>query len=466
MTIEKKKIKWTIRSSTIILFVLCVFYLLGCLLLPPFFNTQKDSNEVIDITPSNGERVYLVDDNMNALTWRLRLIQSAREEIILSTFDFRDDNSGKDIMAALYDAANRGVRIRILIDGFNGWLQLGGSENFKTLISHANVEGKFYNPIKVTKFWTVNYRLHDKYVLIDNEAYILGGRNTNDLFLGYYTEEYNIDRDVVVYNPSGSSESTVTMLKSYFEKIWNLDSNKTLSYNKDTSAITFLKEHWSAVQEYYAEQLVKIDWMAETIETNSVALLTADITPSNKEPLILNTLAELMKTGTESVVIQTPYIICDKSMYSALETICRCVDSVTIITNAAESGANPWGCSDYLNQKKFILGTGVTICEWSGQQSVHTKTILIDDQVSIIGSFNLDARSTYLDTEIMLVIRSSDLNTELRSQIKEMESESKQLYPDGTEIIGIDYAPEEMPFIKVLLYFVMRILIHPFRYLL
>lgn len=218
--------------------------------------------------------------------------------------------------------------------------------------------------------------------------------------------------------------------------------------------------------ENYVEQLVKIDWMTETTETNSVALLTDDVTPSNKAPLMLNTLTSLMKAGTESVIIQTPYIICDKNMYSKLKTVCSYVDSVEIITNAAESGANPWGCSDYLNQKKSILDTGVIIYERSGRQSLHTKTILIDDQVSIIGSFNLDARSNYLDTEIMLMISSSDLNAELQSQIKQMKSESKQLHSDGTETIGIDYVPMKISFSKALLYFVMHIFIRPFPYLL
>lgn len=466
MTIEKKKIKRIIKAGTITLCLLCVLYLLGCILLPPLFIKQKDSNEVLDVITVSGERVCLVDDNMYALTWRLRLIQSAKEEIILSTFDFRDDNSGRDIMAALYDAAERGVHIRILIDGFNGWLQLSGSENFETLLAHENVEGKFYNPIKVTKLWTVNYRLHDKYVLIDNDAYILGGRNTNDLFLGYYTEEYNIDRDVVVYDPSSSSESTVTVLKAYFEEIWSLDSNQVLNYSEDVSAVAFLKEHWCVLQEDYENLPIGIDWTTETIETNGVALLTADIIPSNKAPLMLNTLAGLMKSGTESVVIQTPYIICDDEMYDTLEDICDSIENIEIVVNAVENGANPWGCTDYMNEKDNILGAGVTLIEWSGKQSMHTKTILIDDSVSIIGSYNLDARSTYLDTEMMLVIDSPELNEQLRNGIENMKTQSKRIESDGMESIGFDYAAKEMTFFKNVLYFVLRIVVRPFRYLL
>ena len=72
------------------------------------------------------------------------------------------------------------------------------------------------------------------------------------------------------------------------------------------------------------------------------------------------------------------------------------------MTNAVESGANPWGCTDYLNQKQKVLGTGVSVYECLAGQSLHTKTVLVDDDISLIGSYNLDIRSTYLDTEMML----------------------------------------------------------------
>lgn len=80
------------------------------------------------------------------------------------------------------------------------------------------------------------------------------------------------------------------------------------------------------------------------------------------------------------------------------------------MTNAIESGANPFGCTDYLNEKKNILATGSEVFEVSCGQSLHTKTILVDDHISMIGSYNLDLRSTYLDTELMLVIDCPELN--------------------------------------------------------
>lgn len=468
---RKIKFKHMSKKICLVICLCCVSYLFGCILLPPLLNTNCADSLAQTSVPIEyeGARICVVDDNVDALYWRLRLIQSAKEEIILSTFDFQDDHSGQDMMSALLDAADRGVHIRILIDGFNGKLKLCTSNHFKALISHENVEGKFYNPIRFTKLWTVNYRLHDKYLLIDDTAYILGGRNISDLFLGNYSEKYNLDRDVLVYESASGSDSSSTALREYFETIWSLNDNQVLTYNANRSqiksSIESLTEHWQDMLETHANLLTDIDWYKETISADGIAVITSNCEPCNKVPVLLNTLSLLMESGKESVVIQTPYIICDQNMYSMLDSVCNNIKSVQIITNSVEGGANPWGCADYLNQKEKITGTGVIVCEWLGQQSMHTKTILIDDEISIIGSYNLDIRSTYLDTEIMLVIRCRELNTDLRNQVELINSQSKQVFADGTEVIGNNYIPMELPTEKKLLYFIIRILDRPFRYL-
>ena len=197
-----------------------------------------------------------------------------------------------------------------------------------------------------------------------------------------------------------------------------------------------------------------------------MTVLHGDCAARNKEPVLLNTLTALMQGGREQIVVQTPYIICNRAMYDALEKAAGGAAQVQIITNAPQSGANPWGCADYLNQKKAILSTGVSVCEWHGERSMHTKTILIDDRFSIIGSFNWDMRSAYLDTELMLLVDCPELNTALRAETDEMVRQGRLLLPDGTAVEGAAYTAPEMPLYKKFLQPVLRVVIRPFRYVL
>ena len=156
-----------------------LIYLLVSLIIPPLIGTHEKSDTQAEVSITTSERVCLIDNNEDALLWRLRLIRSAQEEIILSTFDFRADSCGTDVIAALWGAAERGVQVRLIIDGINAQLHLSGSDVFQALAAHDNVEVKFYNPIRLTQLWTVNYRCHDKYLIIDRFTYLMGGRNAH-----------------------------------------------------------------------------------------------------------------------------------------------------------------------------------------------------------------------------------------------------------------------------------------------
>ena len=445
-----------------------ILYVLGSLLAPPLAGTQRKSDRQIKLPAPVAERVCLVDGNEEALRWRLRLIRSAQSEIVLSTFDFRADESGSDVVAALLDAAERDVQVRLLVDGMNAQLHLQGSTAFQALAAHENAEVRFYNPLRLTRLWSANYRCHDKYLIIDRSAYLMGGRNTSDLFLGSGgTARQNMDRDVVVCG-SGSGRGSVAALLGYFEDIWALDTNREFRANgeKETvqRAAAALRERWTAITG--AGRVTPIDWDGETIQAGGVTVLHGDCAARNKEPALLNTLTALMQGGRERIVVQTPYIICNRAMYDALEQAAGGTAQVQIITNAPQSGANPWGCADYLNQKKAILSTGASVCEWHGERSMHTKTILIDDRFSIIGSFNWDMRSAYLDTELMLLVDCPELNAALRAETDEMVRQGRLLLPDGAAVEGAAYTAPEMPLYKKLLQPVLRVVIRPFRYVL
>ena len=178
------------------------------------------------------ERVDYIDDNTDALLYRLHMIEEAQNEIILSTFDFNADDAGKDMMAALLHAAQRNVKVKVIVDGISGFLDMRGNSFFKALASHENIEVKVYNSINLLTPWKLQARLHDKYVIVDDKMYVLGGRNTMNLFLGEYMEEKNIDRELFVYETQENKNASIHQLKDYFNSVWNLSDSKQYTCEK------------------------------------------------------------------------------------------------------------------------------------------------------------------------------------------------------------------------------------------
>ncbi len=191
--------------------------------------TQNDSwNE----RSENMERAVIIEKNPEALLQRVRLIRNAKEDIILSTFAFQSDESGKLILGALHDAADRGVHVRLLVDGMESWVDMEGNPYFYGLSSHKNVEIKLYNKANPLKPWKMMGRMHDKYLIADGKTYILGGRNTYNYFLGDFLGHKNYDRDVLVVCDEPEKENSVNQLLEYFETIWEQEDSGYFHDNK------------------------------------------------------------------------------------------------------------------------------------------------------------------------------------------------------------------------------------------
>ena len=136
-----------------------------------------------------------------------------------------------------------------------------------------------------------------------------------------------------------------------------------------------------------------------------------------------------------------------------------------ILLNSVENGDNFVASSDYLRNKKDILETGIPLYEYDGGISNHAKSILIDEDLSLIGSYNLDLRSSYLDTELMLVVESQEINRELGGYMDASEADSKRALPDGTYEIPEHVTVEEVPLWKQAAWGVVGFLLQPFRML-
>lgn len=453
-----------IRAAIVLAVV--VAYLVGVLVLPPAFHKEVHAQQLVLPEPNQGERILCIDDNTDALIWRLRMIESAREEVILSTFGFGTGQSGQDMVAALQAAAERGVEVKLLLDGFNGTKAMDKSEHLQALAAMPNVQVRIYNAVNLLKPWRANYRMHDKYLIVDHSMYMLGGRNTNDLFLGDYSDEPNIDRDVLVYGTG--ADGSLGQLRDYFGSVWSLPESKAFK-SKDSAEVdgvrAELRVRYQGMKEKYPTAFGFTDWEKQTIPANSVALLTNGVNAGNKAPQLWKQMCMHMGRG-QDILIQTPYVICGGEMYEDLTALTEQGKSVTILTNTPETGANPFGCADLDNQRRNIRKTGATLLEYAGNHSIHAKAVLIDENISIIGSFNLDMRSAYIDTETMLVIDCPALNAQLRGQMEDMAGQSLRTESDGTEEAGDRYEEGDMGFWRTVGHGLLRLVEWPFRHLL
>lgn len=378
------------------------------------------------------DRAAIIEENGQALSERIRLIEQAKSSLILSTFDFHSDVSGKQMLASLTAAAERGVDVRILVDGWNFLLNMEGNPYFFALNSLENVSFKIYNPMNLFTPWKGMSRMHDKYLIADETAYILGGRNTFDYFLGAQNGYKNHDRDVLVYNTKGAESSVYTLI-DYFENVWEMDlchEWKPLSWIADTPCVKDAREELSEIynemQQTHEVWFETPDYMSETVPVNKISLLSNPTHLYSKEPWVFYSLGELMAQAKERVLIHTPYIICDGMMYETLEKVCRSGADVTLMTNSAKNNGNPFGATDYVLHKDEIMATGMQVLEYNGGVSYHGKSLVIDDDLSVIGSFNMDMKSVYHDTELMLVVHSRELNEQLSEKMEAFHEDAQE----------------------------------------
>ena len=150
-----------------------------------------------------------------------------------------------------------------------------------------------------------------------------------------------------------------------------------------------------------------------TVPAGKITLVSNPTDIYAKEPVVFYTMTELMRSAREQVVIHTPYAVFNNYMYDTLTEVTSHVP-VTMMINSVENGDNFFASSDYPRHKKAFIGTGMEILEYDGGLSYHGKSLLIDHELCAVGSYNFDLRSTYMDTELMLVIQSPELTSSWR----------------------------------------------------
>lgn len=510
-----KKILDCVKQNIHIIF--CIFIVLnlaGCQL-PPNKNAQfvaldPQFDQWLNLSPdavqqnlATGKTAYLaLDDALLSIASRLYLISQAKSHIDLQYYIWEDDFIGHLMLAELLKAADRGVKIRLLIDDQNG---VALDQTLVALANHPNFEIRIFNPYKyrnfrvldyILRFTHINHRMHNKLIIADGAIAVTGGRNISREYFDASDHFQFTDLDILFFGAASLEANQV------FKKFWQ----DQLSYSVDTligktQELQQLREKYNKVQDSDLKNRIeqtKLTLAAQLQNKHlqwAVAHVVADDPAkirqlASNDQLIYQQMLKIMGQPREKMELVSAYFIPTQKGADYLANLSKNQTQVTILTNSFLANDVPIVHAFYQKYRKQLIKNGVHLYEFKpylerqrrtwyevltgnvipakGKQasSLHAKFFDIDGKV-FIGSFNFDPRSAHLNTEIGLVVESEQLQKEISSALTEylpqiayqlsldhhQELVWSEHLPDGT-MIHYDHDPHTTRFQRLMMHLV------------
>ncbi|MBA1148629.1 phospholipase D family protein [Ectothiorhodospiraceae bacterium WFHF3C12] len=385
---------------------------------------------------------HLLEDGRDALLMRLSLAATAQWRIDAQYYLLHDDLTGRAFMQALFQAADRGVAVRLLVDDM---ALFGGDAAAVTAAAHPNVEVRIFNPFPrgmarifqyVTRFGHISRRMHNKTFTVDGRATVLGGRNIGDIYYDANPDIGYRDLDVLAVGP------IVADVCESFESYWDSDlarSVESVAARRLSPAAfqeargrlkAYLDGHRRATRTAYfiesprrAERLLRsspLDWGRAEIVADHPRKISS---PRDRDEYHLAPrLRPHLESLNEELLIVSPYFVPGRQ---GVELLARLVDRgvrVRVLTNSLASTDVAVVHAGYARYRRELLAAGVELHELSpdavprrrrrrrGRRlprtvaSLHAKSFVFDRRRLFIGSLNLDPRSLLENTEIGVVI--------------------------------------------------------------
>lgn len=395
-----------------------------------------------------------LQDAHDAFAARVLLAQVAERTLDVQYYIWRNDMTGTLLFHALHQAAERGVRVRLLLDDNN---TAGLDPILAALNSHPNIEVRLFNPITTRKFRWIGYltdfsrlnrRMHNKSFTIDNQATVIGGRNVGDEYFGATEGVLFADLDVLAIGPvveavsedfdrywaSGSSYPVERILPAVSEEVQRQLTEKAKALEQDPAAAAYMKalRQSDFVQEMHQGGLA-FEWAETRLVSDDPAKGLGLAAP---EKLLTARLAEILEIPQTDVELVSPYLVPTAAGVKAFAEIARQGVAVRILTNALEATDVALVHSGYAKRRKELLEAGIRLYELrreaatpidedkhkifgSSGSSLHAKTFSVDRSHVFVGSFNFDPRSADLNTEMGLVIHSPALAQQIEAQFND-----------------------------------------------
>ena len=397
---------------------------------------------------------------------RVQMVNAAERTIDLQYFIFRADETGKLLTNAVLRAADRGVRVRVLIDDGE---TIAGDDQLVALDAHERIEVRVFNPFmyrgSVTFFRALeftlsisrlDYRMHNKLMVVDNAIALLGGRNIGDQYFQIDPQGQYADDDVFAAGP------IVKELSITFDEFWNSDmAIPVRALAEATASDAALADYRRVLADHHDEKKADGTDYASRVATGEplAAMISGRLplvwapaqlvhdSPNKKRVkegmvgmLMHRPVAEAVAAVQAELLMITPYLIPGDEGMALFGDLRKRNVRVRILTNSLESANVLVAHSGYLGYRPPLLERGVEIHEvrsllgnarGSGQTasmsrfgtySLHAKLFVLDRQRLFVGSMNFDQRSMHLNTEIGLIIDSPVLARQAAARFEAMVS--------------------------------------------
>jgi len=393
----------------------------------------------------------------DAFAARALMAQAAEKSIDIQNYIWHEDMAGTLLFDALVDAADRGVRVRLLLDDNN---TVGMDEVLAALDSHANIEVRLFNPFMhrgwrwlgyLTDFDRLNRRMHNKSYTVDNQATIIGGRNVGDEYFGASEEFLFIDLDVLAVGP------VVKDVSRDFDRYWESAS----AYPADlilapaaSDGLEQLKAKAEQIKrepraEGYVKAMNELPLVRQLLDGSielewAVTRMVSDepskgLGQAQEHEMLPKRLGHILGVPEHDLFMVSSYFVPTRDGVDYLTTLARDGVAITILTNSLEATDVAAVHAGYAKRRKPLLEAGIELYEFkkesstaplrdrgltgSSASSLHAKTLSVDGQRIFIGSFNFDPRSARLNTEIGFVIDSPRLAQRLPQAIEKQAAD-------------------------------------------
>ncbi len=438
------------------------FLLAGCVGLPKHVDKHSsvsllhpDTTALGQIVErNNGGRnlsgIRLLSSGDEALASLIALADRAQRTLDIQYYLIHQDDSSRLLLHHLRLAAERGVRVRVLVDDLN---TAGEDRRFMHLGEHANIEVRVFNPFPGGRFatWTrflasasdiprINHRMHNKLFVADNAIAITGGRNIGDQYFTRDPYANFIDLDVV------AAGTIVPQLSATFDEFWN----SKYAYPIASVAAPVQAEGVSAALEenvaagdasWLAHELdagdLQLTWVPATVLADGPAKIARDVA-HNDEVTIANNIAALMRSARQEVIVISPYFVPGDEGVALMRDLVGRGVHIRILTNSLASTDSPLVHNGYSRYRVALLKLGVELSEVrpklgqkrprfhpfrSSNASLHAKALVIDQKTVFIGSMNMDARSARTNSEMGLVMLSTEIARQVTSLLDDISAD-------------------------------------------